>query len=63
MSSSINGSYSIKYVLPALLPDMAQVHKDLSYVQNGANAMGAFARLQTSDIRQRGARSVAQRAI
>ena len=39
----MNGSYSIKYVLPALVPEMKDAYQELEGVQNGAEAMGAFA--------------------
>ena len=41
----MNGSYSIKHVLPALVPDMAQAYKELDGVQNGTQAMNAFANM------------------
>lgn len=41
----MNGSYSIKYILPALVPEMAGVYKNLDGVQNGGEAMNAFANL------------------
>ena len=40
---SMNGSYSIKYVLPALVPTMQNAYKELDGVQNGGDAMSAFA--------------------
>ena len=40
---SMKGSYSIKYVLPALVPEMAMAYKELDGVQNGGQAMSAFA--------------------
>jgi len=39
------GSYSIKYVLPALVPEMAEAYKRLDGVQNGGEAMNAYAAL------------------
>jgi len=44
---SMKGSYSIKYVLPALVPDMAQAYKELNYIQNGGDAMQAYPKLAT----------------
>ena len=42
----MNGSYSIKYVLPALCPsDPALDYKNLEGVQNGNDASAAFARM------------------
>jgi hypothetical protein len=45
VTPSMNGSYSIKYVLPALVPDMAQAYQELDGVQNGGEAMNAFANM------------------
>ena len=45
VTPSMNGSYSIKYVLPALVPDMAEAYKELDGVQNGGEAMSAFANM------------------
>ncbi len=43
VTPSMNGSYSIKYVLPALVPEMADAYTELDGVQNGMEAMSAFA--------------------
>ena len=45
----MNGSYSIKYVLPALVPEFAKAYKELDGVQNGSQAMNAFANLGKLD--------------
>jgi hypothetical protein len=45
VTPSMNGSYSIKYVLPALVPEMAHAYKELEGVQNGGEAMNAYASL------------------
>lgn len=42
---SMKGSYSIKYVLPALVPEMSQAYKELDGVQNGGEAMQTYAKL------------------
>jgi len=42
---SMKGSYSIKYVLPALVPEMARAYKELDGVQNGGEAMQTYAKL------------------
>ena len=42
---AMKGSYSIKYVLPALVPEMAQAYKELDGVQNGGEAMQTYAKL------------------
>lgn len=49
VTPSMNGSYSIKYVLPALVPEMAQAYKELDGVQNGGEAMNAYAKLSTME--------------
>ena len=41
----MKGSYSITYVLPALIPEMAEANKELGDVQNGGNAMQTYAKL------------------
>ncbi len=45
VTPSMNGSYSIKYVLPALVPELAKAYKELDGVQNGGQAMNAFANM------------------
>ena len=45
----MNGSYSIKYVLPALVPEMKEAYQELNGVQNGAEAMSAFANMSKLD--------------
>ncbi len=45
VTPSMNGSYSIKYVLPSLVPEMAHAYKQLDGVQNGGEAMNAYAGL------------------
>ncbi|WP_083568595.1 DUF2779 domain-containing protein [Arcobacter sp. LA11] len=45
VTPSMNGSYSIKYVLPALVPEFAKAYKELDGVQNGSQAMNAFANI------------------
>ena len=44
-SPNMRGSYSIKYVLPAIVPEMARAYKELNGVQNGGDAMQTYARL------------------
>jgi hypothetical protein len=43
---SMKGSYSIKYVLPALVPDMEKAYKELDYIQNGTDAMQIYPQLK-----------------
>jgi hypothetical protein len=45
VTPSMQGSYSIKYVLPALVPEFEKAYKELDGVQNGSQAMNAFARI------------------
>jgi hypothetical protein len=45
----MNGSYSIKYVLPALVPEMKEAYQELDGVQNGSEAMSAFANMSKLD--------------
>ncbi len=46
---AMRGSYSIKAVLPALMPEMEQAYKDLELVHNGGEAMEAFPALKAMD--------------
>ena len=49
-SRAMEGSYSIKYVLPALFPDDPELdYHNLEGVQNGGEAMDMFARMQKMD--------------
>jgi hypothetical protein len=49
VTPSMKGSYSIKYVLPALVPEFEKAYKELDGVQNGSQAMNAFASLTRLD--------------
>lgn len=49
VTPSMQGSYSIKYVLPSLVPEMAQAYKSLNGIQNGSDAMNAFPALSSMD--------------
>ena len=49
----MNGSYSIKYVLPALVPEFEKAYKELDGIQNGSQAMNAFARLSSLDEKEK----------
>ena len=44
---AMHGSYSIKAVLPALMPEMEQAYKDLKLVHNGGEAMEVFPALKS----------------
>ena len=46
----MQGSYSIKYVLPALVPEMELAYKSLEGIQNGGDAMNAFASLHVKSL-------------
>ena len=41
----MKGSYSIKYILPALVPEFESAYHDLHLVHNGGEAMEAFANM------------------
>lgn len=45
VTPSMQGSHSIKYILPALIPHMETAYKELQGVQNGSEAMNAYATL------------------
>jgi hypothetical protein len=49
---AMNGSYSIKYVLPALVPEMVHAYKELDGVQNGGEAMNAYAGLAMMEVQE-----------
>lgn len=46
---NMKGSYSIKQVLPALVPEMEKAYKELSLVHHGGEAMQTFANLPKMD--------------
>lgn len=46
---AMRGSYSIKAVLPALVPEMEQAYRSLELVHNGGEAMEAFPALKAMD--------------
>ena len=50
---SMKGSYSIKYVLPALVPEMAKAYKELDYIQNGGDAMQTYPLLATMEDKEK----------
>jgi len=53
VTPTMRGSYSIKYVLPALVPEMEQAYSKLDGVQNGSDAMSAFANLSKLDSKEK----------
>ncbi|UTJ05710.1 DUF2779 domain-containing protein [Arcobacter roscoffensis] len=53
ITPSMQGSYSIKYVLPSLVPEFEKAYKELDGVQNGSEAMNAFANLGKPDDKEK----------
>lgn len=49
---AMKGKHSIKYVLPALVSGMEQAYKQLEGVQNGAEAMNAYAGLAIMEAQE-----------
>ncbi|TDJ86729.1 DUF2779 domain-containing protein [Campylobacter volucris] len=49
----MQGSYSIKKVLPALIPDMEQAYNDLNLIHNGSEAMQSFEAMQNMSENER----------
>lgn len=49
----MQGSYSIKKVLPALIPNMEQAYKNLNLIHNGSEAMQSFEAMQNMDENER----------
>jgi hypothetical protein len=45
VTPDMKGSYSIKYVLPSIVPQFEKAYKELDGVQNGSQAMNTFANL------------------
>ena len=56
----MRGSYSIKQVLPSLVPEMKKAYLELNLVHNGGEAMQSFAKLSTMD---ESTRSVYRKAL
>jgi hypothetical protein len=50
---AMRGRYSIKYVLPALVPEMAESYKELDGIHNGMDAMTIFPKLMDMDENER----------
>ena len=50
---SMQGSYSIKKVLPALVPEMEKAYKNLELVHHGGEAMQTYANLANMDEKMR----------
>ncbi|CAA6810696.1 MAG: FIG01147391: hypothetical protein [uncultured Sulfurovum sp.] len=52
-TAAMKGSYSIKYVLPALVPKLARAYEELDGVQDGSQAMNVFANLAKLEREER----------
>lgn len=50
----MRGSYSIKYVLPALVPEFESAYRDLNLIHHGGEAMQAYAAMIRMNEAQRG---------
>ena len=53
MTPQMRGRYSIKYVLPALVPQMKSAYDDLNLIRNGSEAMSAFSLLSELNEEER----------
>ena len=51
----MQGSYSIKYVLPALVPEFESVYKDLNLIHHGGEAMQAYEAMAYMPAKERDA--------
>jgi len=47
VTPEMQGGYSIKYVLPSLVPEMEEAYKGLNGIQNGSDAMNAYPKLSS----------------
>jgi len=45
VTPAMQGSYSIKYVFPALVPEMSDAYTNLNLIHNGGEAMNAFTQM------------------
>lgn len=52
-SPAMKGRYSIKYVLPALVPEMTSAYKELDGIHNGMDAMTIFPKLVEMEDEER----------
>ena len=53
VTPAMQGSSSIKQVLPALVPEMEQAYNDLDGIHNGGDAMNAYAELKDKSEEER----------
>jgi len=44
---TMKGSYSIKHILPALVPEMEKAYQELNHIHNGSDAMQIYPKLAT----------------
>ena len=51
----MRGSYSIKYVLPALVPEFESAYKDLNLIHHGGEAMQAYEAMAYMPVKERDA--------
>ena len=51
----MQGSYSIKYVLPALVPEFESAYKDLNLIHHGGEAMQAYEAMAYMSVNERDA--------
>lgn len=49
----MQGSYSIKYVLPALVPEFESAYKDLNLIHHGGEAMQAYEAMAYMPVKER----------
>ncbi len=49
----MQGKYSIKIILPLLVPEMAKAYDDLELVSNGGDAMNTFPKLKDMESKER----------
>ena len=49
----MQGSYSIKYVLPALVPEFESAYKDLNLIHHGGEAMQAYKAMAYMPVKER----------
>jgi hypothetical protein len=53
VTPEMQGSYSIKYVLPSLVPAMVDAYKSLNGIQNGSDAMNSFPKLSQMSLEEK----------
>ncbi len=53
VTPQMQGIYSIKYILPSLVPKMQEAYKSLNGIQNGSDAMNAFPKLSSMNTHEK----------